>query len=61
MATKKEITKLLKELNLTKEDMQKLYDDLEEVNPLVKQLKKSGVNWDGLKNISLHSRDFSHE
>lgn len=48
MATKKEITKLLKELNLTKEDMQKFYDDLEEVNPLVKQLKKSGVNWDGL-------------
>lgn len=45
MATKIEIKTLLKELNLTEEDMQRFWDECKEINWKVKTLTQHGKNW----------------
>lgn len=48
MATKKDIKQVLKELNLTENDMQNFYNELIETNSIIKSLNKSGKRWNDL-------------
>lgn len=52
MASKKEIKELLKELNLTENDMQKYWNECILVNWKVSSLNKCGKNWNDL---SIHA------
>ena len=48
MASEKQIKQLLKDMHLSKEDMQKYFDELEDTNQVVSTLKRSGCNWTDL-------------
>lgn len=55
MATKKEIKELLKELNLTEDDMQKYWDECILVNWKVASLNADGKNWNDLTIYAIRS------